>query len=241
MCNILVIEDNIIQRKALVRILDKIMVEHNIKILEADSRATAIEALREHSIGLLFVDIELRDGSGLELVKELRRDKEYEFTPVVFVTSHEDFILQAFKSTHCYDYILKPYEEGEIQEVTFKLLNSPMIEKKKKMFLRFSVEGVYIKILIDDIFFIESLNKDCVVHTKYGRYNIKRISLKNILKDIKGSSLVQCHRSYIVNTKLISSIDTRGRIWTINFNSYNEAAYVGITFRKFIKKSICTQ
>lgn len=97
------------------------------------------------------------------------------------------------------------------------------------------MEGVYIKILLDDIFFVESLNRDCVIHTKYGKYSLKRKSLKNILGNINEYTLTQCHRSYIVNEKLVNTVDTRNRTWIIDFKDYNEVAYVGITYQDYIK------
>lgn len=238
MYHILVVEDDHIQRKALTKVLSQIKCNSDINIIEVDSISSALDVLSKNFIDLLFVDIELEDGSGLDLVKNMRKDKEYEFIPIVFVTAHHNYILPAFKITHCYEYITKPYEEKEIKEIAIKLLNSPMIKNKGEKFLKFYIHGIYIKILLEDIFFVESFNKDCVIHTKQGEYRIKRFSLKKILRTVKEPDLIQCHRSYIVNENLIRSVNTRNRTWIINFQNYNEVAYVGITYQDFIKNKL---
>lgn len=73
MNNILVIEDDPIQRKALITTLSEIANDFNLIVYEADSKVSAFDVLSKYLIGLIFVDIELKDGSGLDFIKSLRK------------------------------------------------------------------------------------------------------------------------------------------------------------------------
>lgn len=228
--NILVLEDHPIQRANLCSLLKEI--DKDIALFESDSIEKAIKYMIEYDIDLFYLDIELGDECGLEFAKRIRAEKKYEFTGIVFITSHKRYILEAFKSIHCYDFINKPYNKEEIIQVTSKLLKSPYIgQTKQKKFLVFNVDDIHIKIYIDDIFFIEALGKHSIIHSVHGEYEMKRRSLKSFLVQVKGSSLIQSHRSYIINTKHIYKIDCSNGIREVWFNNYDKPALIGYTYK----------
>ena len=53
---------------------------------------------------------------------KIRSIDEYEFSQIIFLTTHMEYITQAFKQTHCYDYILKPYDQEDVQAMLNKLI-----------------------------------------------------------------------------------------------------------------------
>lgn len=82
----------------------------NVKVLaEAVSADEAIELLTVNKIDLLFLDIEMPNKSGLELLKEMG---EVDFE-VIFCTAHSQYALKAFKF-NAVDYLLKPIDENEL-------------------------------------------------------------------------------------------------------------------------------
>ncbi len=230
MYSIMVVEDHLTQRKNLVHILKQINSASNI--IEADGIHQALELLKSNCIDLFFLDIELLDGSGLELAEEIRKSKAYEFTWIVFITCYEQYALEAYKGIHCYEYITKPYNEEHIKSLTIKLLDNLPVKKTNNAFMLIDIEGISLKIFFHDIIFIEVYKKDSIIHTVYGQHKIKRMALKNLVHMTEKSELKQVHRAYIVNLNRIKSIDRTKSTWNICFEGYSAVALVGSTYQK---------
>jgi two-component system LytT family response regulator len=78
----------------------------------ADNGRAAIKAIAETSPELVFLDVEMPRGSGLDVVREVGPSK----MPVtVFVTAHGDFAVEAFELAAA-DYLLKPYSDERFDE-----------------------------------------------------------------------------------------------------------------------------
>lgn len=73
--------------------------------------------VENEDIDLFFIDINLPDGSGIELAKAIRSRSRYELKGIVFLTTEAYQVVTAFKTTHCYDYLIKPYDEEDIKNV----------------------------------------------------------------------------------------------------------------------------
>ena len=61
---------------------------------------------------ILFLDIEMPGESGFELLKALQPET---YPAIIFVTAYDEFAIQAFKA-NAIDYVLKPIEEGRLQQ-----------------------------------------------------------------------------------------------------------------------------
>lgn len=112
--SILVIEDSNTQRENLVKMIEKEFID--IRIYQSSSITTAMSILKEKDIKLFFIDINLGDESGLELAKKIRTIPKYKLTGIVFITSQIIHIIEAFKSIHCYDFLVKPYDVSEVKK-----------------------------------------------------------------------------------------------------------------------------
>ena len=82
--NILLVEDERIQREALASIIKSNFVD--VRIYEAASKNEAIKIIDEKDIHLFFIDIQLKDSSGLDLAKKIRKYENHALTGIVFVT-----------------------------------------------------------------------------------------------------------------------------------------------------------
>jgi two-component system LytT family response regulator len=77
--------------------------------------AEALEALRQRDVDVVFVDIQMPDMTGLELVDRLDRN-----IPVVFTTAHDRYALEAF-AVNSIDYLVKPVEAARLEKALDKL------------------------------------------------------------------------------------------------------------------------
>jgi DNA-binding LytR/AlgR family response regulator len=114
--NILIVEDE--PRTA--RLLKEFILaldESNTVIDICDSVESTVHFLQTTTfrLDLLFMDIQLADGSSFDIFKKVPIS-----TPVIFCTAYEDHLLEAFKSNGI-DYILKPFHEKDIEQAFRKL------------------------------------------------------------------------------------------------------------------------
>lgn len=106
---ILIIEDEDLAVRKLQKILQSI--EPSIEIIGVtDSIQSSVEWLTNHSKpDLIFMDIELADGQSFEIFNLIEVT-----SPVIFVTSYDEFALRAFK-VNSVDYLLKPIQKDELK------------------------------------------------------------------------------------------------------------------------------
>lgn len=241
MYSIILVEDDYMQRDILKKmIISKYEV---IEIYEAYSESSALEIINKHEINIFLIDISLKESSGLDLATKIRNISKYEFSPLIFLTTHVDYMLQAFKQIHCYDYIIKPYSKEDVLAMLNKFItyeNSQLnnIEEEitqeddKEVIITLK-NGIYVGIKINDIFFIEVKGKNCEVSTKNGMYVANNMSLKKLLKLIDCESIIQSHRAFAINKNYICKIERLDfKLSILYFNNYSKTALLGYKFKE---------
>ncbi len=207
MSNIMILEDDPIQLKNLEKIVKDINPE--ISVFTAGSYPEAVKLLEEHPTFQLFMlDIDLgknkENKDGLDFAHHVRAMSEYEFIPLIYITSISERMSEALSGTHCYDYIIKPYKEEKIKALIEKMLKMP--EPEPSVLDIPGLNGARLHVLTRDIVYIEACLREIIVHTAQNDYHSKSTSLRYI-KKILPDHFVQCHRGYIVNTYFSISYD----------------------------------
>ena len=106
---IVLIEDETLAAERIRRLLSEVDPAATI-IGEANSVRSAIDWLNANrDVDLILADIELKDGQVFEVFQAVDV-----FSPVVFITSYDEYTLQAFK-VNCLDYLLKPVRKEELK------------------------------------------------------------------------------------------------------------------------------
>lgn len=215
MYNILIIEDDKIQRNGLKSMLQQTSSDYNI--FTASTAKEGYDICMSKPIDLFILDVVLSDISGLELACNIRRVKKYEFVWIIFITDYTQYIVSAFQKAKCYEYILKPYKKECVVETVAKLLAHKVIQvdNPKDQYLVFKKQGVVFKIYINDIMYIDVFNKVCKIYTRNQTYEIKRVALKDIMKRLPEASFVQCHRSFLVNVGYIDKCKKSEAGWEL--------------------------
>uniref|UniRef100_UPI002612A906 LytR/AlgR family response regulator transcription factor n=1 Tax=Clostridium sp. TaxID=1506 RepID=UPI002612A906 len=165
--NVLIVEDDLLQRKSLKKMLQQI--DKGINIYESFDKDKALEITSLYSIDVFFVDICLSSSSGVDFAIEIRKIPKYEFSFIIFLTTHAEYLIKAFKEVHCYDYILKPYNMADVVNMTkhFKShIEKENAKNKVKKYIVIEVKrGVNVKIYVDETIFIEVYLRKCMIHT----------------------------------------------------------------------------
>lgn len=111
---VFIVEDEPLAIKKLVRLLEE--VAFDVKVVgTAGSIRASVEWLEANPApDLIFLDIELSDGQSFEIFQRTRVK-----SPVIFVTSYDEFALQAFK-VNSVDYLLKPVQKEDLANAIAK-------------------------------------------------------------------------------------------------------------------------
>lgn len=237
--NILLVEDEKIQREALASIIKSNFID--VRIYEAESKKEALKIINEKDVHLFFIDINLKDSSGIDLAKKIRQHENHSLTGIVFITGEFIHIIEAFKNIHCYDFIVKPYKEKDIINIVDVFFNStPLrsIKEGKCSFIDID-SNISIKLYHNDIIYIEYIDKCCHIQTISGVYNVKRISLAKLLKSLNDDEIIQTHRSFAVNIKYVTEIEKAyEKLWSIKLRGSEDKVLLSYTYRQAFLRRI---
>jgi DNA-binding LytR/AlgR family response regulator len=186
--------------------LSRSMLTHLVKKMEGlnlvQTCENALDAYNllqnDDDIDLLFLDIEMPEMTGLELVKLLEKRK----INVILTTSQEHYALEAFEYD-VIDYLIKPINQARllkaITKVREKINNELGTEQQELPYIFVRSNHKIIKIAPDDIQYIEALSDYILIHTPKFKHVVHATmkSIEEKLATFKG--FMRIHRSFIVN------------------------------------------
>ena len=208
----LLIEDERLAREELKSLLKDFM---EIEIVgEARNGSEALEMIKKLSPDLLFLDINMPEMNGFEMIKYLE-----EIPQVIFVTAYDEFALKAFE-VNALDYLLKPVDPIRLQEAIKKLNNSEeefnsqsdsfLASKDRTLTLE---DKVFIKdgekcwfIELRKIRMLESDGNYVKVYFDSSRPLLLR-SLNSFEERLDARFFFRANRKFIINLQWISSIE----------------------------------
>lgn len=201
----IVVDDELYSRDELKHLLKE--YAHIQVIGEANSGESAVMKVIQLQPDVIFLDIEMPKMNGMEVAKSL---KELKKSPIlVFTTAYPDFAAKAFRY-EALDYLLKPYDEDQLQE-TIQRLGKALHQPKKvedqtrngKLALDGSSGIVYIE--PKDILYISHEEKASKIISTSGEY-LTKTPLKELESRLKSYSFFRIHKSYLVNLDYIKGL-----------------------------------
>lgn len=236
MLRILVLEDETYSRKALVKILREISQEVTVDAA-ADLASARLLLERTVSFDLFLLDINLNpeneeDCSGLTFAAEIRSHRQYEFTPLVMVTSVAGLEMEAYRRLHCYQYIVKPYVRREIEELIHKLLFHQQAEEQPSIVVK--KDGINYKINCNDILCCKAVRRGTCLFLKGEQMMIPYVSIRQLLEKLPEKQFFQCHRMFVVNRDAVKYYDLVNQV--IQVEGCPEQIDIGVTFKAEVKR-----
>ncbi len=163
----------------------------------------AARYIRQFPVDLIFLDIQMPEIDGLSFYKKYGHD-----LPVIFTTAFSQYAVEGF-NVNAVDYLLKPIEKTRFLQAVTKakeylhfLHATP--QQEKSVFVR--ANYALVKIKMDDILYIETLDDYLKIHTKNKKPVLTKLNLKNMAAKLDESQFVRIHRSYIVNLNCIDAV-----------------------------------
>lgn len=162
--------------------------------------------LAKNEVDLIFLDIQMPDITGIELLKSLNPSPM-----VILTTAYSEYALQGFE-LDVVDYILKPIETARFikavnkAKVIWESSKGPKeFAKIEDDFVYFRADRQYIKVSFDQIKYLEGMKNYVMVHTLTERF-MTPVSLRIILEQLPAHTFARTSKSHIVNVHYIERV-----------------------------------
>lgn len=172
-----------------------------------NSAVSAIKDIREKSIDILFLDIQMPELSGLEFAKLIGRK-----TRIIFTTAFEQYAIEGYK-VNALDYLLKPisYENFLMSVSRAQAMFETAIKEnayQKDRFIYVKSEYKQMQIVLDEVTYIEGLKDYVKFYFDNGRKPVMSLmSMKNLEEFLPRPEFMRVHRSYIIHMTKVKLID----------------------------------
>lgn len=190
------------------QLMQKYIADHpQLQLVQTFTDAvSASEYLKQTAIDLLFVDINMPDITGLDLVRSLSHPPM-----IIFTTAYKKFAIDGFE-LDAVDYLLKPISFERFAKAVQKAADyfqykSKAVATEEEVLMVFS-EYQLVKINCSTIEYIESLDDYIRIHCNNGKPVMTLMTLKAVMEKLP-AAFKRIHRSYIVNSGKIKSASNR--------------------------------
>jgi two-component system, LytTR family, response regulator len=197
MIKCLVVEDEFAAQQILINKLQ--LWYPQIEVLAViNNKEEAIAFIERNELDLLFLDVQIKGGTGLEVLQGVSR-RNFE---TVFITAYDNYAIEALNENASY-YLLKPIRNAEFQKGMTVIL-SRINARSESTFILVPNKGIQLSIKTDDIIYLESDGAYTYVVTSSDKY-ISSKNLGHYEKTLASNRFARSHHSYIVNLFKIQS------------------------------------
>ncbi|MCK9408729.1 MAG: LytTR family DNA-binding domain-containing protein [Bacteriovoracaceae bacterium] len=189
-------------------------------VAEASDGDEALRLFRKHSPAVLFLDIQMPEIDGFDVLNALPKQN---MPLVVFVTAYNEFAVKAF-TEHALDYVLKPLDTERIHSALHRVREMVRLttsasysdrisealralQSTKKYLERITIRsaGKISFISVNDILWIEAAADYIILHTRNGKQTTREM-IGSIEQQLDPSRFIRIHRSTIVNLNIIREL-----------------------------------
>lgn len=175
-------------------------------IAECGSGAEAIEVIRQSKPELVFLDVQMPECGGFDVLELLGADLPQ---AVIFVTAYDEYALRAFEAG-ALDYLLKPFDDARfgraLHRAKDKLAHYAPLQPQPARRLVVRSPGQLLFLNVSDIDWIEAASYYACVHVGRDTHVIRR-TLSELERDLGERSFIRIHRSIIVNVDRVRGLE----------------------------------
>ena len=230
----LIIDDERLARLNLRKMLN--MFSELEVIGEASGIETGIKAIRDLNPDLLFLDIELSDGTGFDLLNKVEFKGK-----VIFQTAYNEYACRAFE-INALDYLLKPITKERLKKVVDNLVNSsnedsqhnnPKFRYDDRIMIEQSKSIYFIN--VENIICIKAVREYTSIFEKGGKEYVVLKSIGNWHKELPEEHFARIHRNCIINFNYIERSERYGNTANIFLSGMREAILISRGYYKQVK------
>ena len=190
----------------------------------------ALDLLTKRPVDLLFLDIQMPELSGLDLVRSIRGRSK-----VILTTAYSEFVSEGYE-LEVTDYLLKPIAFPRflkaVQRAQTQLQPNPSAPAENQnepddyFFVKTEAKGKMLKINVADIDFVESMNNYVAIHHG-GTKTIAYLNMKDLEERLPARHFMRIHRSFIIALEKITAVEGN----TIRLRGIGHDLLLGETYR----------
>lgn len=175
----------------------------------ANSVESGVAQIRVLKPDLVFLDIELRDGTGFDILDQAGHSG----FSVIFITAYDHYAVKAFR-LNAADYLLKPVDPDQLVAAVSRIkqpvqpdYTSLVNGYKQGEFTKIGVPGLgeTIYLELSDIIRMESSNNYTYIHCVNARPMLISKTIKSFEELLSGSNFIRCHQRHIINLDYVRS------------------------------------
>jgi two-component system LytT family response regulator len=189
-------------------------------IHQAKDGRDAVAAIRDARPDLVFLDVQMPEMDGFAVIRDIGPEH---MPPVIFVTAHDDYAIQAFE-IHAIDYLLKPVTSARFREALrrakLRLAKQPAedanrqilslletIASPRRHITRLAVRSAGKTVFVDvqDLDWIKAAENYVELHAG-PKTHLLHVTLNTLEKSLDSEVFLRIHRSLIVNVKRIKEL-----------------------------------
>lgn len=203
----IIVEDEPLARNLLIEYVRKVSY---LELIEACATPlSALEVLRNHSVDLMFLDIQMPEITGITLLKSLQKKPL-----VILTTAYSEYALESY-DLDVVDYLLKPITFDRFlkavdkagQRAAAPAVKSTEVTAEKQNEFVFVKDGTkLVKVNYDDILFVEGLKDYVTIVTKTQKI-VSLQRLKALEELLPADRFIRIHHSYIIALKAVDTIN----------------------------------
>lgn len=200
-----------------------------LNVLYADSDVfQAIEVLNNESVDLIFLDIQMPQLTGIELMQLFNQKHNF-----IIISAYPEYALDTYQF-HVIDFLLKPVTYNRFYQSVEKYLRwqETFQDDEDNAFLFVKADRKHYKIATESILYIEGLKDYIRIHTDTEKIMVLE-NMKDILEKLPHNKFARIHRSYIVPMSRIRVIE--GNQIQLTDGKYLS---IGETYRKLVNEWI---
>lgn len=167
----------------------------------------ANQALRDHDVDLMFLDIQMPQLTGVEFLRSLSNPPM-----VIFTTAYAEYAVEGF-NLEALDYLLKPISFERFLKASNKAIDKFKSERTATVstdseddFFFVKSDKKMMKVYYKDILYIEGLKDYVIIRTETGRV-ITLQTMKSLVVKLPSDIFQRIHRSYILNLNKLKAIE----------------------------------
>lgn len=173
---------------------------------ECSNAIQAFTFLQQNNVDLIFLDIRMPQLNGNDFLKTLKNPPK-----VIFTTAYAEYAIEGFE-LDVVDYLLKPIPFDRFLKAVNKIWDlspkpsTPSLteETKSEAFVYFRSDRKMIKVMLNDILYIESMKDYVKIITTTGTIITKQ-AISAVEAMLPEKQFIRNHRSYIVSIRHIKS------------------------------------
>jgi len=216
--NVLIVDDEPLARAGMRLLLDE---ESAItSVAEARNGAEAVELVRARRPDLLLLDVQMPQMDGFGVLKALGAEQ---MPPVIFVTAHDKYAIQAFE-VNAIDYLLKPVTRERFAQALARVRERVSIQgldnrHVSSLLQQLSAPPRYLArvalrsagkisfVNIEDVLYVQAAENYVQLHLKASRH-LLHVPIATLEASLDPQSFLRIHRSLIVNVRHIQELET---------------------------------